>query len=222
MKKCPFCAEEIQDEAIKCKHCKSDLPQNNDTPVVKEYSKSGCLIGFVIIMILVAISTWIEKMPKNKVDTKAEASKESTTEVAPKREIQDEKAELKNSYYGNFNKGKIIKKKGKVDLSRWSPYTQHARKMLGPRGDLEGLDSLLVEYDEIWVTVNDDGFPPEMKSRLRGQFDITKLYWKDNRIQAQTLEKYFTGNPVTGEDLSNPGHRIVIINGRGQILNKLW
>lgn len=63
MKKCPFCAEQIQDEAVVCPHCTRNLPAlGSDAPEAqalreKEKTANGGLItvGLIALLFLLLI-----------------------------------------------------------------------------------------------------------------------------------------------------------------------
>jgi len=51
MKKCPYCAEEIQEEAIVCKHCGRELVEKEKEEKKKDHGLGGLYgasLGFVI------------------------------------------------------------------------------------------------------------------------------------------------------------------------------
>ena len=57
MKNCPFCAEEVQDDAIVCKHCNRDIGKNENLKS-KLFSAKRILYAVIILVIISPIAVY--------------------------------------------------------------------------------------------------------------------------------------------------------------------
>ncbi len=91
-RKCPFCAEEIKAEAVKCKHCGSEvvpLSKDQKTQAIREAAKANYVPYPIVFLVFIVIGFWIYFQASDGSSSAAPVSEKSSQTTESKYYIGD-------------------------------------------------------------------------------------------------------------------------------------
>ena len=141
---------------------------------------------------------------------------------ASKEKPGEKQALLNSPVFGDFHKAKKIKEPGRESLEVWKAYREAANKFYGvDELRSRSRDSLEVKFDEVWVSEQVDYLKLGKKKGSRNVPDLVKLYWRDGKVQALTVERSFKLDPITWQIFPKPEYKLVAIFPRDYLLQEL-
>jgi hypothetical protein len=129
---------------------------------------------------------------------------------------------LNSKFFGDLTKATKIKKSGRIELQPWDSYVKYSETI--PDNSLKqillmNIRKLNIDYDEIWIKEMDDSDTAAEKIKYKGQQNIVKIYWLKNKVQAETLERYYISDPVTKKKIGK--HKITSVRDRDSVLKEV-
>lgn len=139
------------------------------------------------------------------------------------KEKSTEKDLLLNSpVWGDFRKAKKVREPGQISLKVWDHLREYLQKFHEGAPELRSRQNqLAVSYDEIWVLEQEDYLRLGKKRGASRAPDLVKLYWKEDRVQALTVERPFKLDPLTFQAYLQPEYRLMAIFPRDHLLPEL-